>query len=72
MHAGDLPACPTTLAYLSNEDALRIHSEGSRSRPVGYHGNCTCVGGPTSCTIPRDFFPAEPCVELRLGLLRTQ
>jgi hypothetical protein len=25
-------------------------------------GNCTCVGSPTSCTIPRDIFPAHPCV----------
>merc|ERR1712225_96080 len=50
------------MGYLTNSVALRFNAEASYRRNVGYEGNCTCKGGPTSCTIPKDFFPKAPCV----------
>ena len=66
MHAGGLPADPKTLRYLTNADALRVHATSTGGQPVRYDGNCTCVGGDGSCTIPhgRGFFPAAPCVAM--------
>lgn len=72
MHAGALPANERTLSYLTNKDALRIHSEGDGRRlNVSYVGNCTCVGGDGSCTIPHDVFPASPCVAIWTSALST-
>ena len=62
MHAGELPADDRTAAYLTNPTARRVHENGTLFGVRYYEGNCTCVGGPTACTIPRDFFPAAPCV----------
>jgi hypothetical protein len=61
VHAGELPVDATTLRYLTNGMALRVHAAGA-NRSVRYQGNCSCEGGPASCAIPRGAFPPRPCV----------
>ena len=70
MAAGKFPLDKKSLSYLANPEALRIHAtaEPYLGTPGAelptYLGNCTCVGGPSGCTIPRNFFPARPCVQI--------
>ena len=61
-----LPADERTLHFLVDETALKVH--GHAMEVVGYEGNCTCVGAPTSCTIPRDYFPIACVAKWRVGL----
>ena len=72
MVAGKLPLDPTSLKYLTNPLALQINQQkqpGSTgggdgtqaaAHSIHYTGNCTLAHG----SIPRDFFPAQPCVQL--------
>ena len=70
MAAGKFPLDDKSLSYLANREALRIHAQavpylGTATSPLPtYLGNCTCVGGASGCTIPRNFFPAQPCVQI--------
>jgi hypothetical protein len=42
MHAGTLPLDATTLGFLTNADALQLHTTGTNQRVVAYTGNCSC------------------------------
>ena len=61
-----IPIDNVTISYLTNTDALALHKSASRgaTRVVNYRGNCTCVGGAGSCTIPHINVSAhvKPCV----------
>ena len=71
MHAGRLPADPTTLGFLTNEKALDLHANATRVRVGAYEGNCSCVLDhhhynpslivPGTCTIPAGS-GGPPCV----------
>ena len=66
--AGALPLDARTLSYLTNPLALSLNrrdeAPGSGATRVSYKGNCTCVGGEGSCTIPHGTadHPAHPCL----------
>lgn len=66
MSAGALPLDDLTVSYLTNPTALALNqrSEPPGSTLVSYEGNCTCTGGPGSCTIPHgpNDHPLRPCV----------
>ena len=44
---------------LANPLALKINAETGKPHTIHYSGNCTSPGN----SIPRDFFPADPCVQ---------
>ena len=60
MVAGKMPLDDKSLQYLTNPLALKIHADTKEPHGVEYQGNCTSPGN----TIPRDYFPAHPCVQI--------
>jgi hypothetical protein len=60
MVAGKLPLDKKSLQFLANPLALQIAAKTGKTHAIHYQGNCTLVHG----SIPRDFFPANPCVQL--------
>jgi len=60
MVAGKLPLDKRSLSYLANPLALKIHAESGKPHTIHYQGNCSLSHG----SIPRDFFPKQPCVQL--------
>jgi hypothetical protein len=61
MAAGKMPLDDKSMQYMANPLALKIHAETGKPHTIDYHGNCTSPHN----TIPRDFFPAQPCVQVR-------